>query len=80
DSDWKINQYVDEQRIETSMPVHSLNEGDDYLLGIFLVGSYQEILGDMHNLFGYTYSVNIYQNPYGSVYHSGIETHDTIED
>ena len=80
DSDGKINQYVDEQSIETSMPVHSVNEGEDYLLGIFLVGAYQEILGDMHNLFGDTDSVNIYQNPNGSVYHAGIETHDTIED
>ena len=80
DSDGKINQYVDEQSIETSMPVHAVNEGEDYLLGVFLVGAYQEILGDMHNLFGDTDSVNIYQNADGSVYHAGIETHDTIED
>jgi arginine decarboxylase len=80
DSDGKINQYVDEQSIETSLPVHGINEGEDYLLGIFLVGAYQEILGDMHNLFGDTDSVNIYQNADGSVYHAGIETHDTIED
>ncbi|MBC3423139.1 MULTISPECIES: arginine decarboxylase [unclassified Pseudomonas] len=80
DSDGKINQYVDEQSIETSMPVHAVREGEDYLLGVFLVGAYQEILGDMHNLFGDTDSVNIYQNADGSVYHAGIETHDTIED
>ncbi|HSC82742.1 MAG TPA: arginine decarboxylase [Pseudomonas sp.] len=80
DSDGKINQYVDEQSIETSLPVHELREGEDYVLGIFLVGAYQEILGDMHNLFGDTDSVNIYQNPDGSVYHAGIENHDTIED
>ena len=80
DSDGKIRQYVDEQSIETSLPVHEVREGEDYLLGIFLVGAYQEILGDMHNLFGDTDSVNIYQNADGSVYHAGIETHDTIED
>jgi arginine decarboxylase len=80
DSDGKINQYVDEQSIETSLPVHALNEGEDYLLGVFLVGAYQEILGDMHNLFGDTDSVNIYQNADGSAYSAGIETHDTIED
>ncbi|AEF23959.1 MULTISPECIES: arginine decarboxylase [Pseudomonas] len=80
DSDGKINQYVDEQSIETSLPVHELREGEDYVLGIFLVGAYQEILGDMHNLFGDTDSVNIYQNADGSIYHAGIETHDTIED
>lgn len=80
DSDGKIRQYVDEQSIETSLPVHELRDGEDYVLGIFLVGAYQEILGDMHNLFGDTDSVNIYQNSDGSVYHAGIETHDTIED
>ncbi|MDT4804659.1 Biosynthetic arginine decarboxylase [compost metagenome] len=80
DSDGKINQYVDEQSIETSMPVHEVREGEDYLLGVFLVGAYQEILGDMHNLFGDTDSVNVYQHDDGSVYHAGIETHDTIED
>ncbi len=80
DSDGKIRQYVDEQSIETSLPVHELREGEDYVLGIFLVGAYQEILGDMHNLFGDTDSVNIYQNADGSLYHAGIETHDTIED
>ena len=80
DSDGKIRQYVDEQSIETSLPVHEVREGEDYLLGIFLVGAYQEILGDMHNLFGDTDSVNIYQGADGSVYHAGIETHDTIED
>ena len=80
DSDGKIRQYVDEQSIETSLPVHEVREGEDYVLGVFLVGAYQEILGDMHNLFGDTDSVNIYQNSDGSVYHAGIETHDTIED
>ncbi|MCM2320631.1 MAG: arginine decarboxylase, partial [Pseudomonas sp.] len=80
DSDGKIKHYVDEQSIETSLPVHALREGEDYLLGVFLVGAYQEILGDMHNLFGDTDSVNIYQRSDGSVFHAGIETHDTIED
>jgi arginine decarboxylase len=60
--------------------VHELREDEDYLLGVFLVGAYQEILGDMHNLFGDTDSVNVYQRPDGSVFHGGIETHDTIED
>ncbi|MNZ73032.1 Biosynthetic arginine decarboxylase [compost metagenome] len=80
DSDGKIKHYVDEQSIETSLPVHALREGEDYLLGVFLVGAYQEILGDMHNLFGDTDSVNVYQRADGSVFHAGIETHDTIED
>lgn len=80
DSDGKITQYVDEQSIETSLPVHEVKEGEDYLIGVFLVGAYQEILGDMHNLFGDTDSVNVYQRADGCIYHAGIETHDTIED
>ena len=80
DSDGKIRHYVDEQSIESSLPVHELREGEDYLLGIFMVGAYQEILGDMHNLFGDTDSVNVYQLDDGRVVHGGIETHDTIED
>ena len=80
DSDGKIRQYVDEQSIETSLPVHEVREGEDYVLGVFLVGAYQEILGDMHNLFGDTDSVNIYQREDGPVFSAGIETHDTIED
>ncbi|GGJ97734.1 arginine decarboxylase [Pseudomonas matsuisoli] len=80
DSDGKIKQYVDEQSIETSLRVHEVRPGEDYLMGVFLVGAYQEILGDMHNLFGDTDSVNIFQRDDGSVYHEGIETHDTIED
>lgn len=80
DSDGKIKQYVDEQSIETSLPVHDVRPGENYLLGVFLVGAYQEILGDMHNLFGDTDSVNVYQRDDGSVYHAGVETHDTIED
>ncbi|CAM5263443.1 Biosynthetic arginine decarboxylase [Stutzerimonas stutzeri] len=80
DSDGKIKQYVDEQSIESSMPVHEVAPGEEYFLGVFLVGAYQEILGDMHNLFGDTDSVNVYQREDGSYYHAGIETHDTIED
>jgi len=45
--------------VETSLPVHSPKPHEPYLFGIFLVGAYQEILGDMHNLFGDTYSVNV---------------------
>ena len=80
DSDGKIRHYVDEQSIENSLPVHELREGEDYLLAIFMVGAYQEILGDMHNLFGDTDSVNVFLRSDGRVVHGGIETHDTIED
>jgi len=62
DSDGRIDLYVDGEGVETSLPLHaSRDEGETepYLLGIFLVGAYQEILGDMHNLFGDTDSVHV---------------------
>ena len=59
DSDGRIDLYVDEDGIEASLPLHSMQHGQPYHLGIFLVGAYQEILGDMHNLFGDTNSVNV---------------------
>ncbi|ALG69303.1 biosynthetic arginine decarboxylase [Beggiatoa leptomitoformis] len=60
DSDGQFDRYVDGAGVETSMPVHIPREDEPYLLGVFLVGAYQEILGDMHNLFGDTFSVNVY--------------------
>lgn len=59
DSDGRIDHYVDEAGIENSLPLHSLREGEPYLLGLFMVGAYQEILGDLHNLFGDTHAVNV---------------------
>ncbi|HET8900207.1 MAG TPA: biosynthetic arginine decarboxylase [Rhodanobacteraceae bacterium] len=59
DSDGRIDQYVDAEGIDVSLPLHALREGENYLLGIFLVGAYQETLGDIHNLFGDTDAVNV---------------------
>ncbi len=59
DSDGRIEQYVDEEELEATMPVHAMHNGQPYYLGFFMVGAYQEILGDMHNLFGDTDSVNV---------------------
>jgi arginine decarboxylase len=59
DSDGRIDHYVDGEGIESSLPLHTWSAAQPYLLGIFMVGAYQEILGDMHNLFGDTDSVNV---------------------
>lgn len=80
DSDGKVSRYVDGQSIEPSMPIHEWRKNEPYILGVFLVGAYQEILGDMHNLFGDTDSVNIYVENDGSVRYAGMEEHDNIED
>ncbi len=59
DSDGRIDAYVDSEGVDVSLPVHAPNEGESYRLGIFLVGAYQEALGDIHNLFGDTDAVNV---------------------
>ncbi len=59
DSDGQISQYVDGAGIEASLPVHDLKSDEPYLLGFCMVGAYQEILGDMHNLFGDTDAVDV---------------------
>lgn len=59
DSDGCIKHYVDSQGVETTLPLPSYPEDKPFLVGIFLVGAYQEILGDMHNLFGDTDSVHV---------------------
>ena len=59
DSDGRIDQYIDGQNIENTMPLHSIDSDKPYFIGFFMVGAYQEILGDMHNLFGDTHSINI---------------------
>jgi arginine decarboxylase len=59
DSDGHIEYYVDGEGVESSLPLHEVREDEPYLLGIFLIGAYQEILGDMHNLFGDTDAVNV---------------------
>lgn len=65
DSDGRIDQYVDGAGLESSLPAHALRPGEDYLLGFFMVGAYQEILGDMHNLFGDTDAVDVTLNEQG---------------
>ena len=66
DSDGHIEYYADNQGIEKTLPLHAVNERDEYWLGMFLVGAYQEILGDMHNLFGDTDAINVQLNEDGS--------------
>jgi arginine decarboxylase len=66
DSDGRIDQYVTGESIENSLPLHSVPADETYLLGFFMVGAYQEILGDMHNLFGDTDTVNLEINADGS--------------
>ncbi|MFL6591438.1 MAG: arginine decarboxylase [Luteimonas sp.] len=59
DSDGKIDAYVENEGLDSSLPLHALRSGESYRLAFFLVGAYQEILGDIHNLFGDTDSVEV---------------------
>jgi arginine decarboxylase len=59
DSDGKIDNFISTRNLSHYLPVHSLNAKEPYYIGVFLVGAYQEILGDMHNLFGDTNAVHV---------------------
>jgi len=59
DSDGKIDQFIGSRGIRKTLPVHPLIDGEPYYLGVFLVGAYQETLGDLHNLMGDTNVVSV---------------------
>jgi arginine decarboxylase len=75
DSDGKIDQFIDRRDVKRTLPLHPFHNGDSgesYVLGAFLVGAYQEILGDLHNLFGDTNAVHV------SLSESGEPVLDTV--
>jgi arginine decarboxylase len=79
DSDGRIEHYADREGVETTLPLHAPRPGEPYLLGIFLVGAYQEILGDMHNLFGDTDAVNVELLPDGGHRLTQPQRGDTVD-
>jgi arginine decarboxylase len=80
DSDGKIDQFIDPRDVKKSLELHALNNGDPYYLGIFLVGAYQEILGDLHNLFGDTNTVHVSLNNDGLYTIEEVFAGDTVTD
>lgn len=67
DCDGKIDRFIDPwEGSRQSLPLHALRDGEEYYLGVFLVGAYQETLGDLHNLFGDTNVVSVRLNQDGS--------------
>lgn len=80
DSDGTIDHYVDGQGIESTLLVPPWQEDTPYYMGFFLVGAYQEILGDMHNLFGDTHSAVVRLHGDGEVEITEINEGDTVED
>ena len=77
DSDGKIDHFIDRREVKDVLELHALNN-DDYFLGIFLVGAYQEILGDLHNLFGDTHAVGVSMAPNGGYLIDHVVEGDTV--
>jgi arginine decarboxylase len=79
DSDGKIDQFIDRRDVKRTLSLHPFT-GDPYYLGVFLVGAYQEILGDMHNLFGDTHAVHVTLDEDGTVNLGSVIKGDTVRE
>jgi arginine decarboxylase len=79
DSDGKIDQFIDRRDVKRTLPLHPFN-GHPYMLGVFLVGAYQEILGDLHNLFGDTHAVHVRLDREGNVVLEALIKGDTVRE
>ena len=77
DSDGKVDQFIDRRDVKRTLPLHALN-GEPYYLGAFLVGAYQEILGDLHNLFGDTNAVHVTLNEQAEIVLDAVIRGDTV--
>src|SRR6188472_4503086 len=60
DSDGKVSKFIDLQDVKDTLPLHKLKPGEPYYLGFFLMGAYQDIMGDLHNLFGRVTEVHLF--------------------
>ena len=77
DSDGKIDHFIDKREVKDALELHALNQ-DDYHLAVFLVGAYQESLGDLHNLFGDTHTVQVSMAPNGGYLIDHVVEGDTV--
>ena len=79
DCDGKIDRFIDREDVARTIPLHSINPGEDYCVGVFLVGAYQETLGDLHNLLGDTNVVGVHLENGKVVYTHEVEG-DSVAD
>jgi arginine decarboxylase len=63
DSDGKVSKFIDLQDVRETLPLHRITPGEIYYLGVFMVGAYQDIMGDLHNLFGRVTEVHVFLDP-----------------
>ncbi|MBM4113600.1 MAG: biosynthetic arginine decarboxylase [Phycisphaerae bacterium] len=80
DSDGKIDRFVDDHDIKRFVELHDFAEGEEYLLGAFLVGAYQETLGDLHNLFGDTHAAHVKLDEHGEWWIDEIIEGDSVRE
>ncbi len=78
DSDGKIDRFAHPDGVRSTLPAHPLKEGEPYYLAAFLVGAYQEILGDLHNLFGDTHAAHVHLDESGEIVVDEIIRGDTV--
>src|SRR5215831_3674687 len=79
DSDGKVDAFIDRRDVKRTLALHTFN-GEPYALGAFLVGAYQEILGDLHNLFGDTNAVHVSLSESGEVLLNTVVKGDTVRE
>ncbi len=79
DSDGKVDMFIDRRDVKRTLALHEYN-GSDYYLGAFMVGAYQEILGDLHNLFGDTNAVHVRLSESGEVLLDEVIKGDTVRE
>ena len=79
DSDGKVDQFIDRRDVKRTLALHPF-DGGDYYLGAFLLGAYQEILGDLHNLFGDTNTVHVRLGETGEVILDSVIKGDTVRE
>ena len=79
DSDGKVDQFIDRRDVKKTLPLHTFN-GQPYILASFLIGAYQEILGDLHNLFGDTNAVHVILNEQNEVVLETVVQGDTVRE
>ncbi|MEQ1574512.1 MAG: biosynthetic arginine decarboxylase [Vicinamibacterales bacterium] len=79
DSDGKLDRFVDRRDVKRTLPLHRVN-GGPYYLGVFLIGAYQEILGDLHNLYGDTHAVHVSLDENGNTRLDTLIKGDTVRE
>jgi arginine decarboxylase len=80
DCDGKIDRFIDLRDVKRTLPLHTLKDNEDYILGVFLVGAYQETLGDLHNLLGDTNVVSVRIDADGQVHYAREIEGDSVAD